>query len=79
MSALTPELRADGQQATIFCHRCGHDTSWTRVAERGTNVCNECGMTWFAMAHNDPTETDLFGKPNLPGECVCNYCVEDRA
>jgi hypothetical protein len=43
-----------------------HDTTWTWVAERGTNVCNECGVTWFAMDYNDPTGT------------VCNYCVEDR-
>jgi hypothetical protein len=46
--------------------------------QSGTNVCNECGVTGFAMDHNDPTGTDLFGKPNMPGECVCNYCVEDR-
>ena len=46
--------------------------------QSGTNVWNECGVSWFAMAHNDPTGTDLFGKPNVPGECVCSYCVEDR-
>jgi hypothetical protein len=46
--------------------------------QSGTNVCNECGVSWFAMAHNDPTGTDLFGKPNVPGEWVCSYCVEDR-
>ena len=46
--------------------------------QSGTNVCNECGVSWFAMAHNDPTATDLFGKPQVPGECVCHYCVEDR-
>jgi ribosomal protein L37E len=78
MSTLTPELRADDQQAMIFCHRCGHDTTWTRVAERGTNVCNECGVTWFAMDHNIPGQKDLFGKEQVPGECVCHYCVEDR-
>jgi hypothetical protein len=32
--------------------------------QSGTNVCNECGGSWFAMAHNDPTATDLFGKPH---------------
>jgi hypothetical protein len=47
--------------------------------QSGTNVCNECGVTWFAMDHNIPGKTDLFGKPQVPGECVCHYCVEDKA
>ena len=46
--------------------------------QSGTNVCNECGVSWFAMAHNDPTATDLFGRPQVSCECVCHYCVEDR-
>jgi hypothetical protein len=46
--------------------------------QSGTNVGDECRVTWFAMDHHDPTGTDPFGKPNVPGECVCNYCVEDR-
>lgn len=70
---------ADGQQVTMHCHRCGHDTTWTWVAQRGTNVCNECGVTWFAMDHNIAGKVDLFGKTQVPGECVCTYCVEDKA
>ena len=46
--------------------------------QSGTNVCNECGVTWFAMDHNIPGKTDLFGKPQVPGECARPYCVEDR-
>ena len=46
--------------------------------QSGTNVCNECGVTWFAMDHNIPGQKDLFGREQVPGECVCHYCVEDR-
>ena len=46
--------------------------------QSGTNVCNECGGAWFAMDHNIPGKLDLFGKEQVPGECVCSYCVEDR-
>ena len=46
--------------------------------ESGANVCSGCGVSWFAMAHNDPTGTDLFGKKQVPGECASHYCVEGR-
>ena len=46
--------------------------------QSGTNVCNECGVTWFAMDHNIEGQFDLFGKPQVPGECIGHYCVEDR-
>ena len=35
-------------------------------------------MTWFAMDHNIPGKLELFGKPQVAGECVCSCCVEDR-
>jgi hypothetical protein len=46
--------------------------------QSGTNVWNGCEVTWFAMDHDIPGQTDLFGKPQVPGECACHYCVEDR-
>jgi hypothetical protein len=45
--------------------------------QSGANVCNECGVTWFAMDHNIPGQTDLSGNPQVPGECACHYGVED--
>jgi hypothetical protein len=30
------------------------------------------------MDHNIPGQTELIGKPEVPGECACHYCVGDR-
>jgi hypothetical protein len=46
--------------------------------QSGANVCNDCGATCFAIDHKVPGHTDLFGKPQVPGECICHYCVDDR-
>jgi hypothetical protein len=47
---------ANGQQATIFCHRCSHDMTRMWVAERGTNVYNECGVTSVCDGRQHPRQ-----------------------
>jgi hypothetical protein len=37
------------------------------IQNLNNNGISVCGVVWSAMAHSDPTATDLFGKPQVPG------------